>query len=233
MEDIRSLLKNTIAANIHTLSEAEKKHSQRSLKARLRLPIFYGLPKIHKTPFSLRPVISSSSSLSSIFSNWLDYRMRELLPFMKSYTKNSFEVIKDLKQLEIPKNAPLFSADAKSMYTNIDTTTGLLTFKKISPDFPVTLFLTTLEMLWGITIFNFSDTYWLQLTGTAMGTPAACYATITNGHFENIEILTEFHAQILFYRCYIDNIFGIWIPPPTQQDTTWTALNQKPLNHGF
>jgi hypothetical protein len=78
------------------------------------------------------------------------------------------------------------------MYTNIDTTTGLLTFKnflnaninKISPDFPVALFLTILEIVMRNNIFNFLDTYWLQLARTAMGTSAACaVATITYGHF--------------------------------------------------
>jgi hypothetical protein len=127
--------------------------------------------------------------------------MKELLPLIKSYTKNSFEVIKDLEHLTIPRNALLFSADAKSMYTNIDSATGLLTFQNffevkahnISPRFPVALFLNILEIVMKNNIFNFSDTYWLQLSGTAMGTPAACaYATITYGHFENTETLPKF-----------------------------------------
>jgi hypothetical protein len=33
-------------------------------------------------------------------------------------------------------------------------------------------------------IFNFSDTYWLQLSGTEMGMPAAfTYATLTFGQY--------------------------------------------------
>jgi hypothetical protein len=230
MEKIKNLLKDIISTNKNSLSEAEQKYFQRSLKDKLRLPIFYGLPKVHKTPLSLRPVVSSSSSLLSIFSNWLDYRMKELLPLIKSYTKNSFDVIKDLKQIDLPENALLFSADAKSMYTNIDSTTGLLTFQhfleensnKISADFPTSLFLKILEIVMRNNIFTFSDTYWLQLAGTAMGTPAACaYATITFGHLENTKILPKFHSQLLLYRRYIDDIFAIWLPPPIQQTTTW------------
>jgi len=61
-----------------------------------------------------------------------------------------------------------------------------------------------------------------------MGTPAACsYATITYGHFENTEILTEFRPQILFYKRYIDDIFGLWIPPPTQQASTWAKFKER------
>ncbi len=46
--------------------------------------------------------------------------MKELLPFLQSYIKGSFAVIKELKQLHIPNEARLFSMDASSMYTNID-----------------------------------------------------------------------------------------------------------------
>jgi hypothetical protein len=236
MEDLKVTLKNIINSHLTSISDSERIFFQRSLKSRLRLPIFYGLPKVHKSPVTLRPVVSSSSGLLTIFSTWLDYRMKELLPLIKSYTRNSFDVIKDLKQLDIPKNALLFSADAKSMYTNIDSTTGLLTFQNffesnannISPTFPVTLFLKILEIVMNNNVFNFSDTFWLQLSGTAMGTPAACaYATITYGHFENTVILTEFRPQILFYRRYIDDIFGLWVPPPTQQTATWKNFKDK------
>jgi hypothetical protein len=173
----------------------------------------------------LWPVVSSSSGLLTIFSMWLDYRMKELLPLIQSYTKNIFEVINDLKSLTKPKNALLFSADVKSMYTNIDTITGLLTFKhffeansgSISPNFPVKLFLHILEIVMRNNIFSFSNTYWIQLSGTAMGTPAACsYATITYGHFENTEALTEFCPQILFYT-----------DPSTQQASTWARFKEK------
>jgi hypothetical protein len=73
-------------------------------------------------------------------------------------------------------------ADAVSMYTNIDTTTGLAAVKafieynsnSIPRDFPVELFLQVLECVMVNNIFTFTDTHWLQLTSTAMGTPVAC-----------------------------------------------------------
>jgi len=65
-------------------------------------------------------------------------------------------------------------------------------------------------------IFHFADTYWLQLTGTAMGTPTACsYASITYGQHENN------------YRRYIDDIFGIWVPPTTNNIETWEMFKTK------
>jgi hypothetical protein len=80
-------------------------------------------------------------------------------------------------------------------------------------------------------IFSFAKTKWSQLLGMAMGTPAACaYATITYGHYENTVILTEFAPNLLYYRCYIDDIFGIWIPPDSHQTETWRSFENKRIN---
>jgi hypothetical protein len=44
-------------------------------------------------------------------------------------------------------------------------------------------------------IFMFGDTFWLQTSGTAMGTPVACsYATTSYGNHENIHILPNFNS---------------------------------------
>ncbi len=115
MTDLKSALTNTIQSNADKLSQAELTFFKRSLTSHFRLPIFYGLPKVHKNPVALRPVVSTTNSLLAIFSTWLDYKMKELLPYVKSYIKNSTEVILDLKDLHIPQNTKLFSADAVSM----------------------------------------------------------------------------------------------------------------------
>ncbi len=78
-------------------------------------------------------------------------------------------------------------------------------------------------------IFSFQDTYWQQLSGTAMGTPVACaYATVTYGHYKNSEILPTFSSNLLYYRRYIDDVFGIWIPSSTGNNLeTWEAFKKK------
>jgi hypothetical protein len=193
---------------------------------------------VHKNPTTLRPVVSTTNSLLAVFSTWLHYKMKTLLPFIKSHTQNSIEVIKDLKAIQLPKNALLFSADAVSMYTNIDTATGVLSMRdflesnreQIPESFPSSLFLHVLEIVMNHNIFSFADTYWHQLSGMAMGTPTACpYATITYGHFENSEILPRFNNNLLYYKRYIDDIFGIWIPSTDNNSDSWlqfkTLLN--------
>jgi hypothetical protein len=241
LADIKHTLKSVIDNNQDLLSKAELTYFQRSYKCHHRIPIFYGLPKVHKTPMTLRPVVSSSSSFLSIFSVWLDHKMKTLIPLVQSYIQNSITVANDLKSLEIPEGALLFSADATSMYTNIDTETGVSAIRDfiatnlryLPQDFPTELFLQILSIVMENNIFTFAGTYWLQLSGTAMGTPAACaYATISYGHHENTKILPAFRSQLLYYKRYIDDIFGIWLPPLRDQAATWNSFKHELDNWG-
>jgi len=230
MEQLKVYLKELLSQNSKYLSKPELLYFQRSLKEFHRLPIFYGLPKVHKEPISLRPVVSTSGSLLAVFSTWIDFKMKELIPLIQSHVKNSLNIIEDLKDIILPNNALIFTADAVSMYTNIKTDIGISTIRdflttnlnKIPENFPHEFFLQVLECVMTHNIFSFSDTYWLQLTGTAMCTPSACaYATITFGHFENSIILENFKHELLYYKRYIDDIIGIWLPPITNATTSW------------
>jgi len=118
-------LKNNFQKYKHLLTKPEIDFFTRSFSKAHRTPIFYGMPKVHKNPMQLRPVVSCVNSLPSIFSSWLDFRMKDLLHLTPSYIKNSTELIKDLRGLNLPRGAKLFTADATSMYTKIDMTTGL------------------------------------------------------------------------------------------------------------
>jgi uncharacterized protein YaaW (UPF0174 family) len=53
MEQLKATLKAALQDNIPNLSEPELTYFKRSLTNWFRLPIFYGLPKVHKNPFSL------------------------------------------------------------------------------------------------------------------------------------------------------------------------------------
>jgi DNA-directed RNA polymerase subunit H (RpoH/RPB5) len=234
-ENLKLTFKNLFNAYKKALSKSETTYFQCSLQLHCRLPIFYGLPKVHKTPVPLRPVVSSCGSFMSILSTWLDFHLKSLLPLVRSYTKNSFSIITDLKHLQIPEHALLFSADAKSMYTNMDINIGINSIRlfltensnAIPTDFPKDLILEVLTLVMENNIFSFCNTYWLQLTGTAMGTPVACsYATVAYGQHENKNILTTFSPYLLYYQRYIDGIFGIWLPSVTENNDAWNSLKE-------
>jgi hypothetical protein len=167
---IKASLTSLISDNRALLSKAEWLYFQRSLQLNHRLPIFYGLPKVHKTPITLRPAVSSINSLLAVFSNWLDYKLKELLPLVKSFVKDTTTVIKEIKELNLPQEVLLFSADANSMCTNIETNLSITAIhdfllhnsSHLPQDYPSNLILQILSIVMNNNIFSFTDTFWLQ-----------------------------------------------------------------------
>jgi hypothetical protein len=152
--------------------------------------------------------------------------MKDLLPYVNSYTKNSFSILENLKDIMLPTGALLFTADATSMYTNITTPIGIQNVKQLMDihlpsNYPKELVLNILESIMNNNIFLFGDTFWLQTSGTAMGTPVACsYATISYGNHENTQMLPNFKSNLFYYKRYIDDILGIWLPND-YNESTW------------
>jgi len=124
------------------------------------------------------------------------------------------------------------------MYTNIDTEhaiavishwlDGLSSKSQLPEGFPLQPLIQALEIVMRNNVFEFGDTRYLQLMGTAMGTSAACmYATIYFAIHE-IETLTPNFGQNLFFiKRYIDDLIGIWVA--RNPSITWegfsTSLN--------
>jgi hypothetical protein len=81
-------------------------------------------------------------------------------------------------------------------------------------------------------IFNFSDTYWLQLSGTKMGMPAAfTYGTLTFGQYEISTILTEMSHNILYYKCYIDDVIRTRIAMKRNGTKLWDQFKDAGVTY--
>ena len=78
--------------------------------------------KAHKNPWKMRPIVCCAGTFINCLSKWLDYWLQQLKPLLTCYIKNSSQLLNNLSNLgTLPPNARLFTADAVSMYTNIDT----------------------------------------------------------------------------------------------------------------
>ena len=147
--------------------------------------------------------------------------MKKIVKLCSSYIKDSNHILKKLNNISnLPSNARFFTADANSMYTNIDTPQGIEAFgnflqhfhREIPDDFPTELFLQVLNIVMTNNVFELGDKKWLQLTGTAMGTSCACmYSTIVYTYHEKKHLLPLFQSNILLYARFMDDILGIWI----------------------
>ncbi len=143
------------------------------------------------------------------------------LVFSPTYTKDSFPVLPELKAInQLPPNAKLFTCDAVSMYTNIDSTHGIQVImnwieeylEEIPTNFPKELFLRILQIIMTSNIFQLDDTYWLQTCGTSMGTSCTCaYATLYWAYMERKFIIPKWEQKLLLLCRFIDEKFGIWL----------------------
>ena len=227
---------------IGKLSIDENKYFVRKLQAdciRSRDCLFYGMAKVHKNklPVPLRPVVSQCGTLSAIASIYIDYKLQPLKYGVQSYIKDSYHLILKLLKLgRIPNNAHLFTSDATSMYTNIDPLEGIETIRKylkhFAPGFTsneCNIILKLLKLVMENCVFKFGETFWLQLIGTAMGTPVACiYAILFFAYYERTILLRKYKNNILLYVRQIDDIFCIWLDDK-ENPNAWKEF-QKYLN---
>ena len=132
--------------------------------------------------------------------------------------------------------------DATSMYTNIDTHHAfnvIENFLRIQqPDIckqesiSIDALIAGLEIIMTHNVFKFGDTFWVQLTGTAMGTPPApMYATL---YFAIYEInTTVLFPQLKYYGRYIDDVLAIWEPQPdTDNQQIWIQFQDQINSYG-
>lgn len=175
----------------------------------------YGLPKIHKsdqikkaiieqnatyvkvtTPADLtfRPIVAGPQCPTSRLSSLLDELLKPLVTNVKSYIKDTRDFITHLNTItNIEIEDTLVTFDVKSLYTNISHDLGKNAIAywiekhrdQIPTRFSLNFILEGLTIVLKNNTFYFNDKYYLQLTGTAMGTKVApSYANLTLGWLE-------------------------------------------------
>ena len=184
---------------------------------KLDLPYFYAMPKMHKDPPGLRPVVSGVSTVMESLSKWLDVQLLSVVHLCPCYLKDSWHFLNDIKNLKELQGCKLVTSDADAFYTNINTNHAIEIMEKwcdlhrndIPEDFPRELVLKGIKRLMENNVFTFGDRFFLQLNGTAMGTNVACmYATIYYSYHEETQLIHL--PSIKFYRRLIDDAFIIF-----------------------
>ena len=189
--------------------------------------------KVHKEPWATRPIVSCSGSLLYGLAVWVGRKLKDAAIAQQSYIASSKQ-FKDhiLASSPYPSKALLFTADAVSYYTMINTHQALREIGNYLrnnvqqfTEIPVAALMDGLCLIMTHTVFTFGDTNWLQLSGTAMGTPPACnYATLFFAIHED-RILPS-HPNIACYKRYIYDVCGVWVPDDdaATDATNWTCL---------
>ena len=185
-----------------------------------RTPLFYLLPKIHKTNNPGRPVVSSINCHTEKISQFVDHHLQPLTKKLNSYVQDTTAFLHKLRNLpeRLPKDTFLVTMDVRSLYTNIPNDEGIAAVKSFlqergNPDDQkltkvISAFLTLILTL---NNFQFNDQNFLQINGVSMGTKCApTYATLFMGKFEQIHILPRLGELASLYCRFIDDIFFLW-----------------------
>jgi hypothetical protein len=199
---------------------------------------FYVTYKIHKPMvngrYTTRPVCSDVTSLPHGLGKWVDQQLQPIARAQPSFFQDSYSLRQSLDTLQLPPNALLFTSDAVAMYTNIKTDPALTTISeyihaeegKAFHHYDANALTEALEIVFRNNLIKFGDTYWRQISGTGMGiSPAPPWATIFFALHER-SVLSQWNANLLFYRRFIDDIFGIWLLDecPSHNEELWTAF---------
>ena len=183
-------------------------------KFNYKIPLLYGLPKIHKLninnivaadkygvikidpppELTFRPIISSTYAPTSHLSAFVDELLKPLVPGLKSYCRDTYHFIEKLPiNHQIDNNSIFASFDVVSLYTSIPHNLGLEAIhywlqkceNELCERFTRDFILSSVALVLKNNFFQFKDEIYLQKSGTAMGTKMApTYAILVMGFLE-------------------------------------------------
>jgi hypothetical protein len=180
-----------------------------------KIPQFYGLPKIHKVPLKIRPIVPNHSWITSKVSKWLDKKLQPLVHKYNWVVKGTKDVIERLENVYLDSsNIQLVAADVESLYTNIDLSEGLRKVKTLLLQNNITcpnLIIELLEWVLYNNYFQYRGIGYKQIKGTAMGSNVApCFANLFL-IFHELQWKNKLKDKWpkVYFR-FLDDIFFIW-----------------------
>jgi len=146
--------------------------------------------------------------------------LQPIVKTMPSYFKDSFALAKILENLKVSKKCSVFSFDAISMYTNINTDeclarlTEFLTRPSTEtrfPHYPAKALVEALALVMKNNRMRFGDIIVQQLKGIAMGmSPAPAIANLFVAIYETEVIIPVFKKYLPLYLRFIDDGLAVW-----------------------
>ncbi|RLU25989.1 hypothetical protein DMN91_002152 [Ooceraea biroi] len=143
------------------------------------LPRAYGLPKIHKDGCPLRIIVSCINSPLYALSSFLHDTIHENIVFPKSHVKNSYQLVNELRSINLDSNVQFVSFDVVSLFTNVPLKLAIKSVERrwdsISEGttIPLNEFLIGLKFVLDSTYFSFNGCVYKQIFGTPMGSPVS------------------------------------------------------------
>ena len=176
-------------------------------------PKLYGLPKLHKPGFSIRPTVSFCGSPTSQLSKYLTTILQLLTGKSRRKLQSTKDFINATETVQIPDGYELVSFDVKSLFTSIPlqlalqcTETAILQSTDPLP-LPTEDIMDLLNLCLTSTYFQYNGKHYKQLHGTAMGSPVSVVvAEIVMQNIEESALSTCWQTIPLWLR-FVDDTF--------------------------
>ena len=186
---------------------------------------------MHKTiipPIPGRPIVSSNGTITYHTSVYLDKELQPVLKLLHTVCTSARHILRDMNNSTYPINSVILCADVTALFPNIPIQLGLATVRNIHTelkcftDDKLSFLVSLLHWVLTNNYCTFNNVTYLQLKGTAMGTPTA--VVYSNIFLYGIEkrILHRFSPH--YYTRYIDDVFSIF-PSTALANDYDTAFN--------
>ena len=172
----------------------------------------YGLVKIHKTNFPVRPIISAINTPTYYLSKMLAKFLFNNLKRPSSHVNNSLDLKQKIENVCAPMGYTIISLDVISLFTNV---ADYLIFDSLEKrwnqlynfcELNCSEFINVISFILHNNYFVFNDTYYKQIFDAAVGNPLSpILADIVMEDLEN-RALSKICFPVPFYYRYVDNI---------------------------
>lgn len=186
---------------------------------RVKLPKFYGIPKIHKVPTKFRPIVPCHSAMQNPAAKFVSKYLKPLIeasPYVLGGSKQLAVLLNQFNEVSGKHKFYIVTGDVVAFYPNVPVDKGIEVVLDIwdehyalDPEpIPRHMLELALEVALNNLIVQFGEQTYKQTRGLAMG--VACSPDVANlfGHFHEALIVPNLN-KLLFYKRYIDDVFAL------------------------
>ena len=181
-------------------------------------PMFYGLPKIHKTGNPLRLIVSSRGSVTYGVAKVISKVLKPLVGKSPQHIQSTGDFVSKAKWLTLQLGECLSSYDVTSLFTSVPIDPALTIIRYLLEkdeklnDRTVLSVQNIIELLGFClhnTYFSFQNKFYEQIEGVAMGSPVSqIVANLFMEDFERKALTSAIHPPGAWYR-FVDDTWVI------------------------
>lgn len=195
-------------------------------------PLLYGLPKIHKTPLKIRPVVSYigtpvykiAQKASKIFKSTTGFKAERSI-------SNTLELVNKIKNIHVPSGAKLISFDVVKLFNRIPPYDVMqiaenLILKSTIENTKKLELINMIELCLDHNYLQYNNKIYSDSNGIPIGSPLSpLMAEIFLAHIEDKIFAHPASSKILYWYRYVDDVLALYLGTDRQLDAFKQFIN--------